>query len=369
MLSSGFGRAMRSLGQAIDRLGVRVQGEHAYIETFVPSTRVVAAGGELQHGLEGFISTSSNVIGAVQLGEKSSVWYGASVRGDKTKVTIGRGSCVQDRAVVDGAAGVTTIGNDVTIGAGAFVGGATISDGVLVGPGAKVLAGAHVGSDSYIDGGAVVTSGTRIPAGELWTGSPAAKLRNLTEGEIAYLRNFAQHTAECAETHFQQSIQTRAGIEQQEAEQEYRKGEFMTHDAPLPEEPEELLQYNRLSYNPHDVGMFRAQDYDEPAEWAKHEAIEDQMVEEADAEGAEYAIMDRVNDAVEELLSAHPARHDEIIATLRDRDAKAADILEGMMSEVAKACEDATAASALEATIRAEAPGFSVEQPKAEAKA
>ena len=142
--------------------------------------------------------------------------------GDKTKVTIGRGSCVQDRAVVDGAAGVTTIGNDVTIGAGAFVGGATISDGVLVGPGAKVLAGAHVGSDSYIDGGAVVTSGTRIPAGEvrsprcgsglaprhlsyecvcgvavqLWTGSPAAKLRNLTEGEIAYLRNFAQHTAE-----------------------------------------------------------------------------------------------------------------------------------------------------------------------------
>lgn len=46
------------------------------------------------------------------------------------------------------------------------------------------------------------------------------------------------------------------------------------------------------------------------------------MVEEADAEGAEYAIMDRVNDAVEELLSAHPARHDEIIATLRDRDAK-----------------------------------------------
>lgn len=148
---------------------------------------------------------------------------------------------------------------------------------------------------------------------------------------------------QCAETHFQQSIQTRAGIEQQEAEQEYRKGEFMSHDAPLPEEPEELLQYNRLSYNPHDVGMFRAQDYDEPAEWAKHEAIEvgalscgvcrlslaadispsqDQMVEEADAEGAEYAIMDRVNDAVEELLSAHPARHDEIIATLRDRDAK-----------------------------------------------
>ena len=79
---------------------------------------------------------------------------------------------------------------------------------------------------------------------------------------------------QCAEAHFQQSIQTRDELALQEEEREFRKGNFMKSDAPLPMEPEELTQYNRLSYNPHDVGIFRAQDYNEEAEWDAVDAEE-----------------------------------------------------------------------------------------------
>lgn len=369
MISAGFGRVMRRVGQTLDRYGVGLQGQNAYVERLVPSTRVVKVGGELQHGLEAFVAPTSSVIGAVQLGEKSSVWYGAVVRGDTSKVTIGRGSCIQDRAVVDGSGGVTAVGNDVTVGAGAFVSGATLSDGVLVGPGAKVMPGAHVGSDSYVDGGAVVVAGTRIPGGELWTGSPAKKLRNLSEGEMAYLRSYALRTAECSETHYQQSVQSRSQLAQQEEERQFREGEYLQWNDPLPEEPEALVQYNKLSYNPHDVGMFRAQDYDEPAEWAAVEAEEDAIVVEVDEEAAQYAVMDRVNDTVEEILAAHPDRHASILQALRERDATAADILDGMMGEVETACDDKSAAAALQASIRSTQPSFEVVDPKAEAEA
>lgn len=359
MFSDIFGRSLRGLAGVLERTGRRLQGANAPIENLMPSTRVVAVGGkELQHGLEAFVAPTSNVIGDVQLGERSSVWYGATVRGESNKVTIGNGSCVQDRAVVDATGGASKIGNDVSIGAGAYVGAATLSDGVLVGPGAVVNSGVHVGSDSYIDGGATIPNGTRIGAGELWTGSPAKKLRNLTESEVAFLRGSAQHTAQCAETHFEQSIQTGAGLEAQEAEREVRAGAFLKWNDKLPQDPEELVQYNRLSYNPHDVGLFRAQDYDEPAEWQALEEEEDKIDEEIDAHAAEYAIMDRVNDAVEEILGAHPARVAEIKAQLRDRDAKAADILDSMMAEVERACDNEDAARALEAAIQSTRPSF-----------
>lgn len=367
MISNVFGTSMRTMGQALERWGVVLQGKNAYVDRLMPSTRVVAVGAKsLKHGLEGFVAPTSNVVGDVEMGEQASVWYGACVHGDSNKVTIGRGSCVQDRAVVDASAGPVKIGNDVSIGAAATVASCTISDGVLVGPGATIMEGAHIGTDVYIDGGAVVDSNTRIPAGELWTGSPATKLRNLTDSEIAYLRASAQHTAQSGELHFQQSIKTRSDLADQVAEREFRAGAFMKWDAPLPVEREELVQYNRLSYNPHDVGIFRAQDHDEEAEWDAVEALDDASDVKVDAEAAEYVVMDRVSDAVSELLSAHPSRHADIKAALRDRDAAAADILDDMMSRVDEAVASPDAAAELEAIIQQGRPTFSVRAAAAE---
>lgn len=75
-----------------------------------------------------------------------------------------------------------------------------------------------------------------------------------------------------ADQHFQQTILTGSQLEEQTEEALFRKGEFLQWNDDLPRENEVLEQYNRLSYNPDDVAMFRAQDYDEPAEWAAVDA-------------------------------------------------------------------------------------------------
>lgn len=353
------GRTMRAVGKGLDSLGASIQGANAYRDRLMPSARVVAVKGkELSHGLEGFVASTASVVGDVELGEKASVWYGSVVRGEGAKVVIGRGSAVQDRAQVSGE---TKIGNDVSVGPGATLSACTLADGVLVGPGASVLDGAFVGADSYIDGGAVVGAGVKVPAGELWTGNPAAKLRKLSEEEMSYLRASAQRTAEMAEEHYQQSIVTADGREAQEAEYEFRKGEFMKWDAPLPEENEDLAEYNRLSYNPHDVGMFRATDYDEAAEWEAFQEADDEDDARVDAEADSYARMDRVNDAAQQIMSQHWQRHPIIIAGLRDRDPEAADILESMLARVDEACESKDAARDLESFLTAGgAKGFAV---------
>lgn len=355
MISSAVGNTLRVLSRGLTRVGVSLQGQNASVEKLMPSTRVVAIKGqELQHDLEGFVAPTANVVGAVELGNKSSVWYGTVVHGEDNKIIIGTGSSIQDRATVTSVSSAVKIGNDVTIGPGSTVESCTIGDGVLVGPGASIQAGAQIGADSYIDGGAVVTAGTKVPAGELWTGSPAAKLRRLTEDEVAYLRSSAIKNAECAEEHYQQSISTISDLEAQEAEFELRRANFMKWDDAIPEESAVLEEYNRLSYNPHDVGIFRAQDYDEEAEWEQYEAEEDAAAAAADAEAAEVATLERVNIAAEQIIAQHPSRHAEIKARLADRDPVAAELLEEILAQVETASSDKAAATALYQTINAD---------------
>lgn len=133
-----------------------------------------------------YVADSANVIGKVVLKEKSSVWFGATLRGDNEPITIGCGSNVQEGAVLHTDPGSPmTIGDNVTIGHQAMLHGCTVGDGSLIGIQAVVLNDAVIGKNCLIGACALVTTGSRIPDRSMVLGSPAKVVRELTDEEIA----------------------------------------------------------------------------------------------------------------------------------------------------------------------------------------
>ncbi len=131
-----------------------------------------------------WVVPGATVLGDVILKEESSVWYGAVLRGDINRITIGPRSNVQDNAVVHVDTDYpTSVGELVTIGHTAVVHACTIDNEVLVGMGAIILDDVEVGARSIIGANALVTTGTKIPPGSLVLGSPAKIRRQLTLDE------------------------------------------------------------------------------------------------------------------------------------------------------------------------------------------
>ncbi len=134
-------------------------------------------------GVRCFIAPNAAVIGDVTLGDDSSVWFGAAVRGDSAPITIGPGTNIQDNATVHCSGGApAVIGANVSIGHNAVVHSATVEDEALIGMGAVVLDGAVVGRGSIVGAGAVVPKGTVIPPRSLVMGVPGRVLRAVPEG-------------------------------------------------------------------------------------------------------------------------------------------------------------------------------------------
>lgn len=147
-----------------------------------------------------WLAPGACVIGDVTIGEHSSIWFHAVVRGDVNSIWIGDETNVQDLCVLH----VTHqrfslwIGNRVTIGHRAIVHGAVVEDCVLIGMGACVLDGARIGSFSLVAAGAVVREGQQVPSGVLVAGVPARVIRELTAEERASLEAAARHYVEHA---------------------------------------------------------------------------------------------------------------------------------------------------------------------------
>lgn len=135
-----------------------------------------------------FIADNAAIIGDVTIGEGSSVWFGASLRGDEGKIEIGKNSNIQDNATVHSE---TKIGDGVTVGHNAIVHGCTVSDNVLIGMGATVLDGAVIGEDSIVGAGALVTGNKVFPPKSLILGSPAKLIREMTDEEVDSIRKNA----------------------------------------------------------------------------------------------------------------------------------------------------------------------------------
>nr|WP_314540352.1 gamma carbonic anhydrase family protein [uncultured Massilia sp.] len=139
-----------------------------------------------------YVAESANLIGKVTLEANASVWFGATLRGDNERITIGENSNVQEGTVMHTDMGFPLVlGKDVTIGHQAMLHGCTIGDGTLVGIQAVVLNGAKIGKGCLIGAGALVTEGKEFPDNSLILGSPAKVARTLTEEDLGKLKSIA----------------------------------------------------------------------------------------------------------------------------------------------------------------------------------
>ncbi|MEU9454249.1 gamma carbonic anhydrase family protein [Streptomyces sp. NPDC048277] len=131
-----------------------------------------------------FVAPTASVIGDVTLRAGASVWYGAVVRGDVEKITVGAQANVQDNVTLHADPGFpVTVGERVSIGHNAVVHGATVGDDCLIGMGATVLNGAVIGAGSLVAAQALVPQGMEVPPGSLVAGVPAKVRRELSEEE------------------------------------------------------------------------------------------------------------------------------------------------------------------------------------------
>ncbi len=139
-----------------------------------------------------WIAPSADVIGDTTVGANASIWFGAVVRADNTPIAIGRGSNVQDGAILHSDPGYPlTIGEEVTIGHRAILHGCTIGDRVLIGMGTIILNGAVIPNDCVVGAGSLITERRTFLSGSLIIGSPAVVKRPLSEEEVAGLVNAA----------------------------------------------------------------------------------------------------------------------------------------------------------------------------------
>jgi carbonic anhydrase/acetyltransferase-like protein (isoleucine patch superfamily) len=148
-----------------------------------------------------YIDPSAQVIGDVSLGERSSIWPNAVVRGDVNAIIIGEESNIQDNSVLHGDEGIPPlfIGNRVTVGHCVMLHGCHIEDDSLIGIGAIVLNNARIGAGSVVAAGALVPEGMVIPAGSLAMGVPAKVRREVSAEERERFRSGAQHYVELSQ--------------------------------------------------------------------------------------------------------------------------------------------------------------------------
>jgi len=156
---------------------------------------------ELARGV--FVAQNAVIAGDVCIGEDSSVWYGAVLRGDVGFIRIGARTNVQDMVCMHMTEGVSNveIAEEVTIGHGAIVHGARVGPRSLIGMGAIVLDGAEIGEEVLIAAGALVPPGMVVPAGSLVRGTPGRVARELSAAERAEARESAEHYVELAAAH------------------------------------------------------------------------------------------------------------------------------------------------------------------------
>jgi len=153
-----------------------------------------------------YVARGAVVVGDVTVGESSSIWYNAVLRGDINRIVVGHHTNIQDNCVLHLADEIPCIlGNFVTVGHNAIVHAATVGDETLVGMGSRILDGAVIGEQCLVGAGALVTQGAQIPAGSLVLGAPAKVVRPLSAEERASLKGFADKYVELAAHYLRQS--------------------------------------------------------------------------------------------------------------------------------------------------------------------
>ena len=140
-----------------------------------------------------FCAPDAWIIGQVTIGEGSSVWFGAILRGDVEPITVGRDTNLQDGCILHGTSGVAgvVLGDRITVGHGAILHACTVEDEVLIGMRATVLDRVRIGRNSIIAAGSLVPPGKDLPGGWLYAGAPVQQKRQLTQEDLDMLTNSA----------------------------------------------------------------------------------------------------------------------------------------------------------------------------------
>jgi carbonic anhydrase/acetyltransferase-like protein (isoleucine patch superfamily) len=149
-----------------------------------------------------FIAPTASIMGEVSLGEESSVWYGAVLRGDMAPITIGERTNLQDGTIVHVDSDVPcTIGARVGVGHRVILHGCTVADECLIGMGSILLNGVRIGTGSVIAAGAVIPEGMEVPPGSLVMGVPGRIVRPVDEGLRRRIEETWSHYVEQAKAH------------------------------------------------------------------------------------------------------------------------------------------------------------------------
>ncbi|RLM93171.1 gamma carbonic anhydrase 1, mitochondrial [Panicum miliaceum] len=221
---AGLGKAMyavgfwiRETGQALDRLGCRLQGKYFFHEQISRHRTLMNIFDKTPHvHRDAFVAPSASLIGDVQVGQGASIWYGCVLRGDANNIQIGSGTNIQDNSLVhvaksnlSGKVFPTIIGENVTVGHSAVLQGCTIEDEAFVGMGATLLDGVVVEKHGMVAAGALV-----------WGGNPAKFLRKLTADEIAFIAESAANYCSLSKAH---AVENAKPLEKVEFEKVLRK--------------------------------------------------------------------------------------------------------------------------------------------------
>jgi len=152
-----------------------------------------------------FVAANATVIGDVELQAESSIWFGAVLRGDIERITVGRGSNIQDGTICHtDPSNPCVVGDYVTVGHMAMLHGCNIGDRSLVGIGATLMNGSAIGNDCIVGAHALITEGKQFPDGVVIMGAPAKIVRELDASDRAKLRANAERYVQRAQRYLQE---------------------------------------------------------------------------------------------------------------------------------------------------------------------
>eukprot|EP00026_Physarum_polycephalum_P006147 Phypoly_transcript_06188.p1 GENE.Phypoly_transcript_06188~~Phypoly_transcript_06188.p1 ORF type:complete len:239 (-),score=52.01 Phypoly_transcript_06188:268-984(-) len=203
-------------------------------------TRVMPIYGKHPFIEEGtYVAPNASVIGDVDVGEKSVVWYGAVLRGDVNSIKVGDFSSIGDRVVVHVAKNnpkgplPTVVGNHVVVEQGAILHACTLEDECFVGMGSILYDGSVLSKHSMLEPGSVLTSGKVVPTRQVWGGSPAKFIRDITDEEANNIKATAEFYSTLGQRHYAEVSKTEADREKERIREEL---------APANPYPEEQLE-------------------------------------------------------------------------------------------------------------------------------